>query len=91
MKKIVAEIQALENRLGAETGPRGGKVIGKTKSGKAIYDTPEHPHHKNFSTQDHYDAAQTHEAARLDAPEKDKPDMAKKINKHYSLAQSVHK
>src|SRR5271166_3575923 len=36
-------------RYAAETGPRGGKIIGKTRSGKPIYDTKDHPAHKDFS------------------------------------------
>lgn len=39
-------------------GSRGGKVIGHTKSGKPIYDSFEHEGHKNFTTEDHKDAAE---------------------------------
>jgi len=40
-------------------GSRGGKVIGHTKSGKPIYDDPNHESHKNFTSEDHYNAADT--------------------------------
>lgn len=41
-------------------GSKGGKVIGHTKSGKAIYDKHDHPAHKGFTKQDHADAARVH-------------------------------
>lgn len=66
MKKILAEIQALERKL-AIKGPRGGEIIGKTKSGKPIYDSHDHPSHKNFTKQDHQDAADLHDDAIADA------------------------
>lgn len=59
MKSIKAEIESLESRI-AETGPRGGHIIGKTQSGKPIYDTHDHPAHKDFTSQDHDDAADRH-------------------------------
>ena len=61
MKKVLAEIQTLEQKIAAETGPRGGKIIGKTKSGKPIYDTANHSAHKDFSKEDHADAQAAHE------------------------------
>lgn len=50
-----------ENELikGGE-GSKGGKIIGHTKSGKAIYDTAVHPSHSNFTSTDHSDEAQVH-------------------------------
>jgi hypothetical protein len=41
-------------------GSRGGKVIGRTKSGKPIYAKPNHPSHKEFSHEEHDEAAQAH-------------------------------
>lgn len=43
-------------------GSRGGKVIGHTKSGKPIYDKATHLEHKNFTKEDHTDAAELHES-----------------------------
>lgn len=37
-------------------GSKGGHVIGHTKSGKAIYDSFDHPKHKDFTADDHRDA-----------------------------------
>jgi hypothetical protein len=42
-------------------GSRGGKVIGKTRSGKPIYDSHDHKGHAGFSKDDHKDAAKLHD------------------------------
>ena len=34
-------------------GSRGGKIIGRTKSGKPIYNKHGHPGHKDFTAADH--------------------------------------
>ena len=44
-------------------GSRGGKVIGKTRSGKPIYDSHDHKGHTGFSKQDHKDAGSAHAKA----------------------------
>lgn len=41
-------------------GSKGGKVIGHTKSGKAIYQNPNHESHKKFTSADHTDASEIH-------------------------------
>jgi hypothetical protein len=41
-------------------GVGSGRKIGKTKSGKDIYDRVSHSAHKDFSAQDHLDAAKIH-------------------------------
>ena len=38
-------------------GSRGGRVIGRTKSGKPIYASHSHPSHKDFTSPDHKEAA----------------------------------
>lgn len=85
MKKILAEIQELELKL-AETGPRGGKIIGKTRSGKPIYDSHGHSAHKGFSHADHADAAVAH-LDKMNQASKHKykasPDRAKLYQKAY--------
>lgn len=45
---------------GTGAGSRGGHVIGKTSSGKPIYDSHGHEGHKGFSAQDHHEAAGHH-------------------------------
>lgn len=44
-------------------GSRGGRVIGHTKSGKAIYDKFGHASHAGFSSADHGDAVEAHARA----------------------------
>ena len=43
-------------------GDRGGKVIGHTKSGKAIYEKhkAEHPHYSDFTANEHKEASKIH-------------------------------
>lgn len=62
---ILSEIS--EQLKTAETGPRGGNIIGKTKSGKPIYDEANHPGHKDFSKDDHEEAVQAHRKGHSDA------------------------
>jgi hypothetical protein len=51
-------LEQLDNLLEkAGEGSKGGKIIGHTKSGKPIYDTFNHPAHKDFTKEDHRDAA----------------------------------
>lgn len=53
-----------EHKQAAEEGPRGGKIIGKTRSGKPIYDSHGNRNHKGFTKKDHLDAAQHHQVLR---------------------------
>lgn len=41
-------------------GSRGGRVIGRTRSGNPIYDSHGHESHKNFTPEDHRDAIKAH-------------------------------
>jgi hypothetical protein len=66
-------------------GSKGGKVIGHTKSGKAIYDTASHSGHKDFTVDDHNDAYDAHKKKLKDG--KHKADS--KEEKHH-LAQLDH-
>lgn len=52
-------IERTELEKGGE-GSRGGKVIGHTRSGKAIYYYADHEGHKDFTDEDHYDAGMFH-------------------------------
>ena len=53
--------EALDDLIkGAGEGSRGGKIVGHTRSGKPIYDSFSHPSHKEFSANDHHDAAGVH-------------------------------
>ena len=53
------EILGIDIKKGGE-GSRGGKIIGHTKSGKPIYDSASHSAHKNFTADEHREAAGKH-------------------------------
>ncbi len=54
-------IVMMRNDVGTGAGSRGGKVIGRTKTGKPIYMNHNHPSHGDFNAGDHKDAAKHHE------------------------------
>lgn len=54
----------VSKRMGSGEGSKGGKVIGHTKSGKAIYETANHPKHKDFTVDDHNEAIAAHKVHR---------------------------
>lgn len=74
-------------------GGRGGKVIGHTKSGKAIYETKTAKHINKYTSKDHEDAAYAH----LDHAEKltkeGKKEAADRHNAHFDehMSESKHK
>lgn len=49
--------QKISGAVTAATGSRGGNIIGKTSSGKPIYEKHDHPGHSNFTPRDHLDAS----------------------------------
>lgn len=48
------------HKAGGGPGSRGGRVVGKTRSGKIIYESHNHTGHSSFSAADHHDAANLH-------------------------------
>lgn len=70
-EKILKSYNGTEDLIKGGEGSRGGKIIGHTKSGKAIYEnsrathvipdgTSIGDHYDSFSKQDHLDAAKLH-------------------------------
>lgn len=53
--------------LNKAEGSHGGHVIGHTRSGKPIYDSHSHPEHKDFTSKDHFDAANVHNTLNKEA------------------------
>ena len=53
----------MRNDAGSGAGSRGGKVIGRTKSGKPIYMNHKHPSHGGFTKDEHFEAADLHQSA----------------------------
>jgi hypothetical protein len=91
----VNPIKAMEIRKSIEDelsksgeGSRGGKVIGHTKSGKPIYANYNHPSHKEFSKEDHKDAANIHEEKRINTV--NSKDFSFNKDKHKELQQHKH-
>jgi hypothetical protein len=66
-------IETLKNILEKAEGSRGGKIIGHTRSGKPIYDSFNHPKHKDFNAHDHTDAADAQNNLVQKHREKNKP------------------
>jgi hypothetical protein len=61
MKSLKLKIAELEKRLADQIGPHGGKIIGKTRNGKPIYDSHDHAAHKDYTPEDHKDAEHAHQ------------------------------
>lgn len=53
-------------QLTVSVGPRGGRIVGRTSSGKPIYDAGNHPEHRSFTAGEHRQAQKVleHQAAR---------------------------
>lgn len=58
-------------------GSKGGKVIGHTKSGKAIYQNSSSKHHKEFTKEDHHDAIDLKKKNFQSKDDKDKSTLDK--------------
>jgi hypothetical protein len=74
-----------QNDLEKSEGSRGGKVIGHTRSGKAIYENHNHEGHKNFTHEDHNDASNAHSKI-IDKMKGNDPKMdyhSKQVKEHY--------
>lgn len=56
-----AQVEESDDLEKGGEGSKGGKIIGHTKSGKAIYENPHHESHKEFTKQDHIDARDLHD------------------------------
>ncbi len=70
------KLQAVSNRKRREEkwdaggeGSRGGVIIGRTSSGKPIYENHKHPSHSGFTKDDHRDALAVQEKRRKDLPD----------------------
>ena len=68
VKSLYSSYNSIEK--GGE-GSRGGKVIGHTKSGKAIYENSQHTS-KDFTAEDHSDAMSAHMKAAKEHSDNEK-------------------
>lgn len=96
IEKGIIDREQLLSIVKAE-GSKGGNIIGHTKSGKAIYGSPRHKSHKEFTEHDHMDAASIHDDNSLAtlkrhreflATGKEDTDEAKKNWKDYESHQA---
>lgn len=72
-------------------GSKGGKVIGHTKSGKAIYENANHSKHKDFTVEDHDEAIEAHQKPRDEYHRSsDFSDEGKAKNDHHYEQQKQH-
>lgn len=72
-------------------GSHGGKVIGHTKSGKAIYENANHSKHKDFTVEDHDEAIEAHQKPRDEYHRSsDFSDEGKAKNDHHYEQQKQH-
>lgn len=84
-------LKAYNDTIQKAEGARGGKVIGHTKSGKPIYESANHPSHKNFSIAEHNDAIEAHQKVRDEYHNKhNSTDEDKKANDHAYEQQKEH-
>lgn len=84
-------LKAYNNVIAKAEGARGGKVIGHTKSGKPIYESANHPSHKNFSIAEHDDAINAHQKVRDEYHNKhNSTDEDRKANDHAFEQQKEH-
>ncbi len=50
----------MRNDAGSGAGSRGGKIIGRTRTGNPIYENHKHPAHQSFTLGEHGDASLKH-------------------------------
>lgn len=87
-EKMRSQTETYMKKL-TESGSRRDKIIGRTSSGKPIYDTFKHPSHKDFTKDDHDDASELHAIKlstlkRSDFKNDADFNYAKMIHKNYS-------
>lgn len=56
-----SELENVLSKAGTGAGSRGGVVIGKTTSGKPIYQNKDHKAHTGFSKEEHSESKQVRE------------------------------
>ena len=72
-------------------GSKGGKIIGHTRSGKAIYAESRHESHDEFNGKDHADAANLHQRYGVHAEnDHEKYDHSRHYEEHKKKTLSQH-
>lgn len=88
--KALVQLDNVLEKAGKGEGSRGGKVIGHTKSGKAVYDHKRGADYSDFSHQDHKDASDIHtkEALKHNA-KREKLTGDESVNVHQDVSNKV--
>lgn len=77
--------------VGSGEGSKGGKVIGRTKTGKPIYMNHGHPSHKDFTFGEHKEAVGLHLKALGKLPLRMEKTHHSSIEGHKLAAVELHK
>jgi hypothetical protein len=85
------EAKKEDKKIEKSDNAAGGKKIGKTKSGKDVYDDPDHKEHKEFTSQDHRDAADLHHSRAADSKNGFPGKSRSARNKHLDAAAKTGK
>jgi 8-oxo-dGTP pyrophosphatase MutT (NUDIX family) len=80
------DTEVLEEIVKGGEGSKGGKIIGHTKSGKPIYESGAGSHHKDFSAEEHEEAAQFHDQAASISSGEQKQVHKKEAKNHLKLS-----
>lgn len=75
---------------GAGEGLRGGKVIGHTRSSKPIYANKGSDYYKDFSKDDHHDAAAVHYKKQADATGPKQDEKHRNARNSHAEAAGLH-
>ena len=71
-------------------GTRGGRVIGRTSSGKPIYSSANHPDHKEFTKKEHFEAQRVHENEAMKFLERSTSSKTPPEYHHFSSEAAKH-
>jgi len=63
-KQRIANLYGNDEIQKGGEGSRGGKIIGHTKSGKAVYQNKDYHQYNDFNEEDHRDASKLHKEAK---------------------------
>ena len=80
------KMSASHDVMAVKMGPRGGRIIGETSTGKPIYEKADHPTHKNFTGKDHQEAYAAHSVLGQRAQFVDLNSA-----KHHGQQQAIHR
>lgn len=79
------------DKAGEGPGSKGGKVIGHTKSGKPIYDSADHAGHAGFTRQEHMEAFNAHQEAKIGGDAGKVSHHAEQSRAHQEMSQRAGK